>query len=143
MAELHARVEELECLKDQMQTVRMSIAKAVSDGTLIIHRDTDRFHQEMCIRDLNIKFENLESTGNVDSAQAAAVTSHKEWLDIKSVDISVQKNLSNLFASGRALKDKLEIEKTLKVEEALTGYYKRGEARKSDHQTYLIQICQI
>jgi len=86
MAELHARVEELECLKDQMQTVRMSIAKAVSDGTLIIHRDTDRFHQEMCIRDLNIKFENLESTGNVDSAQAAAVTSHKEWLDIKSVD---------------------------------------------------------
>jgi len=32
MAELHARVEKLESLKDQMQAVRMSIAKAVSDG---------------------------------------------------------------------------------------------------------------
>ena len=32
MAELHARVEELESLKDQMQAVGVSIAKAVSDG---------------------------------------------------------------------------------------------------------------
>jgi predicted component of type VI protein secretion system len=45
---------------------------------------------------------------NVDSAQAAATTSHKEWLDIKSVDVSVQKNLSNLFSSSAALKQKLE-----------------------------------
>jgi len=136
-------VEELESLKDQMQTMEMSIAKAVSDGTLIIHHDTNPFHQEMCIRDLNIECENLVSTEGVDSAQAATVISHKEWLDVKSVDVSVQKNLSSLFASGRALKEKLESEKALKVEETHKGYYNQGEPRKSDHRTYLIQICQI
>jgi hypothetical protein len=91
---------------------------------------------------LNIELEELDSTESVDSAQAATASSHKEWLDIKSVDVSVQKNLSNLFASGRALKEKLESEKTLKVNEALKEYYNQGEPRKSDHQTDLIQICQ-
>ena len=33
MAELHARIEELERLKGQMQAVAMSIANAVSEGT--------------------------------------------------------------------------------------------------------------
>ena len=33
MAELHARIEELERLKDQMQAVGMSITNAVSEGT--------------------------------------------------------------------------------------------------------------
>jgi hypothetical protein len=36
-------VEELEGLKDQVIAVEMSIAKAVSDGTLIINHDTDPF----------------------------------------------------------------------------------------------------
>jgi len=36
-------VEELESLKDQMQTLGISIAKAVSDGALIINHDTDPF----------------------------------------------------------------------------------------------------
>jgi hypothetical protein len=34
MVELDARVEELESLKDQMQAMGISIAKAVSDGEL-------------------------------------------------------------------------------------------------------------
>jgi len=87
---------------------------------------------------LNIELDKLSSTETVDSAQAATAISHKEWLKIESVDVSVQKNLSNLFASGRALKQKLESEKTLKVEKALNEYYNRGESRKSDHQTDLI-----
>ena len=100
----------------------------------------------MYFGDLNIEIENLESTKSVDSAQAAAVTSRKEWLDSKSVDVSVQKNRSNLFSSGRALKEKLEkleTEKTLRVKEALEKCNDQGEPRKSDHQTDLIQICQI
>jgi len=35
-AELHTRVEELESLKDQVQAVKMSIAKAVSEGPLLL-----------------------------------------------------------------------------------------------------------
>jgi predicted component of type VI protein secretion system len=96
----------------------------------------------MCISDLNIEFEEL-GPESVESAQAAAASSHKEWLDITSVDVSVQKNLSNLFSSGRVLKEKLESEKQLKVKEACKAYYNQGEPRKSDHQTDLIQVCQI
>jgi len=138
-AELHARVEGLESLKIGMQAMGMSIAKAVSDGTLIINHDTDPFHQEM----INIEFEKLVSTETVDSAQAATATSHKEWLDIESADVRVEKNLSNLFAPGRTLKEKLESEKTLKVHKAFNEYYNQGEPRKRYHQTDLIQICQI
>jgi len=36
MAELHTRAEELVSLKDQMQALGMSIAKAVSDGHLLL-----------------------------------------------------------------------------------------------------------
>jgi len=97
----------------------------------------------MCICDLNIEFEKLESTESIDSAQAAAVTSHKEWLGIELVDVNVQKNLSNLFSSGRALKEKRESEKILKVNEAFKEYSNQGEPRKGDHQTDLIQICQV
>ena len=43
MAELHARIEELERLKDQMQAVGMSITNVVSDGTLILNHDTNPF----------------------------------------------------------------------------------------------------
>jgi len=41
----------------------------------------------MCICDLNIDFEKLRSTERVNSALAATVTSHKEWFDIKLIDV--------------------------------------------------------
>ena len=46
MAELHARIEGLERLKDQMLAMGGSIAEAVSDGTLILHHDTNPFPSE-------------------------------------------------------------------------------------------------
>ena len=45
-AELQARMEELERLKDQMQAVEITIAKAVSDATLILNHDTNPFPPE-------------------------------------------------------------------------------------------------
>jgi hypothetical protein len=95
----------------------------------------------MFISNQNIEFGELGLTERVDSAQVATATSHTEWLDIESVDVSVQRSLSNLFSSGRALQEKKK--KILKVEEAFQEYYNQGELRKSDHQTDLIQICQI
>ena len=98
------------------------------------------------MRDLNFEFENLESTISIDPAQAATATLHKNWLDIKSVEIRVQNRFSNLFLSGRAQKAKLEIEKELqdrKAREALKKYYKQGEPRKGDHHADLTQVCQI
>ena len=85
------------------------------------------FHQEIHTRGLNSEFENLESTEGVDSAQATTATLHKEWLHIESIDVSVQKGLSNLLTSGRAQKEKLENEKALRAREALEKYYKQGE----------------
>ncbi len=55
------------------------------------------FYQKMDIHGLNFEVEKLESTEDVDFAQATAVTLHKDWLDIKSVDVGVQQGLSNLF----------------------------------------------
>jgi len=130
-------------MKDQMQALGMSIAKAVSDGHSLLITTPIPFHQdqERYFGDLHIEFEDLKATKSVNSAQAAAVTSHKEWLDIKSVNVSVQKNWSNLFSSGKALKEKLEkleTEKTLKVKEARRKCHDQGEPRKTDHQTGLI-----
>jgi len=71
------------------------------------------FDQEM----INIEFEQLESTEAIDSARVATATSHKEWRNLK----------FNRFFSR----------KTLEV------YYNQGELTRSDHQTDLIQICQI
>jgi len=107
----------------------------VTGPPLLITRLTP-FHQESCIGDLNVEFEKLESTETLDSAQAATATSHNEW---QSVDLSVQKNLSNLFSSSKAVKEK----KTVKVNEVFQEYYNQGEPRKGDHQTDLIRICQI
>ena len=132
MAELHSRTEELERLKDLMESVGMSIANAVSKGTLILNHDTDPFLKGIHARDLNSEFEDLESTEGVDSAQAATTILHKDWLNIKSGDVGVQKSLSNLFSS----KEKLS-------REAFERYYKQGEPRKGDNQADLIQICQI
>ena len=83
----------------------------------------------MYIRDVNIEFEKLETTESVDAAQAATATSHNDWVDIKSIDVSAPKTLSNLFSSGRAQKEKLE-QKTC---EAFEKYYKEGEPRQGDH----------
>ncbi|SRR5258706_8398583 len=99
----------------------------------------------MNIHSLNFEVETLEPTEGIDSAQAATASMHKNWLDIRSVDVSVQKGLSNLFSSGRAQKEKLEIEKELqagKAREALKKYYKQGEPRKSDHHANLTQVYQ-
>ena len=95
------------------------------------------FHQKMDIRDLNFEIENLESTEGVDSAQAATVILHGDWRDITSVDVNFQKSLSN-FLEGKTGKRKIE-----KAREAFGKYIEQGEPRKSDHQTDLIQICQI
>jgi hypothetical protein len=81
------------------------------------------FHQEMGIRGPSIEFEKLESAESVHSAETAATTSHKDWLDIESVDTSVPKRLSNLFPLGRAQKEKLENERARKSYE----YDRKGE----------------
>ena len=133
-------MEELERLKGQIQAMGMSISNAVSDGTLILNHNTNLipFYQEMHIRDLNFEFEKLESTEGVDSCNAATVTLHTDWLHIKSVNVNVQKSLSDLFSS----KEKQENKKVLKAQEAAQEaleafgkYYEQGEPRKSDHQT--------
>ena len=93
----------------------------------------------MYIRDLNLEVEKLESTEVVDPCHAATATLHKDWLDIKSVNVNVKKNLSVLFYSKA--KEKLENKKLLKAleaREAFWRYYKTGEPRKSDHQTDLM-----
>ena len=82
------------------------------------------FQKGICTHTLNSEFENVESTEGVNSAQALTATLHKDWLDIKSEDVSVQKGLSNLFSSGRAQKEKLEREKSQKTSEAFEKYYK-------------------
>ena len=97
----------------------------------------------MYIRDLDVEVEELESREGVDSAQAFTASLHKNWLDIKSVDVSVQKGLSDLFSSSRAQKEKLENEKELKAKEehkASEKYYKQGEPRKSDYHAYLTPV---
>ena len=91
------------------------------------------------MHDLNAEVEQLESTEAVDSCHAATATLHQDWLDIKSVDVNVQKNLSDLFSS----KEKLEYKKEVKAREAFGKYYAQGEPRKSDYQTDLMPICQI
>ena len=88
------------------------------------------FHQEMSIWGLNIEFEKLESTESVDSARSATATSHKGWLDIESVDASVQKTLSNLLSLGRTRKMSVEVKKELKAEDAFMKYYNQGEPRE-------------
>ena len=84
----------------------------------------------MYIRDGNLEVEKLESTESVDSAQAAEATLCKDWLDIKSGDVVVQKNLSKLFSS----KGKLEMKLEMKAREAFESYFKQGEPMKSDDQ---------
>ena len=49
MAELDSRMEELEGLKDRMQAVGTSMAKAVSDGTPIINRDYTSLSIRICV----------------------------------------------------------------------------------------------
>ena len=49
MAELDIRMEELEGLKDQMQAMGASMAKAVSDGTPIINRNYPSLSIRICV----------------------------------------------------------------------------------------------
>ena len=84
------------------------------------------FHQEMSIRKLNLEFDELESPENVDSAQVATATSHKDYC-------SDQKSLSKLF---RKENDKRAIS-------AFRKYHEQGELRQGDHGIYLMCICQI
>jgi len=135
-------MEALERLKDQMRAMVMSIAKAVSDRTSIISIMTPiPFRQEMCIRDLNFEFAKLKSTDSVDSAQVAIAVSYKDWRDIKSVGVSVQKSRSSLLHLGRAQKgkleklEKLESEKKREAQNAFEKYFEQGEPRKEHHQT--------
>ena len=79
----------------------------------------------MHIREVNFEVERLEPTEGVDSAQADTAILHKDWLELKSVEVGVQKSLSNLFSS----KEKLE----MKSRAALERYHKQGEPRKSDN----------
>ena len=100
----------------------------------------------MDIRELNFEVIKHESTKGVESAQAATVTLYEDWLGIESVDVSVQKGLSTLFSSSHTQKEKMEKKKKLRQREAhkaLKKYCDQGESRKSDHQTNLIQTCQI
>ena len=89
----------------------------------------------MYTHDVNLEIEKLESTEDVDSAQAGTVTLHKDWLAIKSGDVGVQKSLSNLFSS----KGKLEV----KSEEASEKYFRQGEPRKRPHHADLTRIYQV
>jgi hypothetical protein len=99
----------------------------------------------MCIHDLDSEFEGVKPTNYVDSAQAATAISHKDWRDIKSVDLSVQKSPSSLSSSGGTYEEKLEMneEKRLKAQRAFYKYHGKGEPRNCDHQTNLMEICQI
>ena len=131
-----------------MEAMGMSIAKAVSDGTFILNHDTDSFPKGICTHDLSSEFGHLESAKGVHSAQAVRATLHKDWLDVKSADVSVQTQtrLSSLFSSGRSgrvQREQLEYEKEGKVDEAIEKCRTQGEPRKSDHQADLTQVCQI
>ena len=118
-----------------MRAMRISVANTVSDGTLILNHETNiiiPFHQEIYIRDVNSEFEKLGPTESVDSAQVATATLYKDWLDIKSVDVSVQKSRSNWFSSARAQKEKLENEKLQKSQVAFIKYCRQGEPRRCE-----------
>ena len=128
-------MEGLERLKYQMDAVGMSIAKAVGDGSLSRACPLIPFNQEMCLRDLNIELEKLKSTEKVDSAQAATVASHKDWLDTKSV--GAPKGLTKIFSS---LKGKQRNEETLKSQPVFEKYCRQGGARKSDYQVDLMRF---
>ena len=92
----------------------------------------------MCIGGLNFRIGKLKSTEKVDSARAATATSHKDWLDTKSVD--APKGLSKFFSS---LKGKQRNEETLESHIVFEKYYRQGEARKSDYQVDLMQISRF
>ena len=97
----------------------------------------------MYIRNLNFEIANLASKDSVDFAQAVTATSHKDWIDMTSVNVGVQKGLSSLLSSGRTQKQKRESEKILKAQAAFQIYYEQGEPRKRDHPTELMEVFQI
>jgi phosphotransferase system HPr-like phosphotransfer protein len=90
------------------------------------------FHQEMYIRDLNIEFENSNQQRVSTQLKLPQRLHTKIGLTSnRSMSVS-QKSLSSLLSSGRAQKEKLEMEneKRLKAREAFEEYHKQGEPRK-------------
>ena len=84
--------------------------------------------QEIFIRDFNIELANLESNvKSVPVTQAATGALYKEWRDIESAEVIMQRGLANLLSSGRIQRAKLEIKKRTKVKEAFERYYEKGE----------------
>ena len=129
--ELQTRIEELEALENRMESVGVSIAKAVSEGISIVNSVSYLLDQEMDIRDLNLELANLKSTiKSVPATQDATATLYKEWRNIESTDVIIERGLSNLLSSGRTQRERLENKKILKANEAaqaLEMYYEQGE----------------
>ena len=74
------------------------------------------------------------------------MTSYEDRWNITPDGAKAENRLYGLLSLGRAQKEKLENEKRRKRRKNQTAfekYYKQGEARNVDHQTDLIQICQI
>ena len=123
MAELQARIEELESLEDRARAVGGSITKAVS-GVLDPEPRCRCLHQEIYLRDLNQEFTNLKLTENVTSAQAATANFYNDWQETYSGEI---KRLTRFISS--ALRDK-----QIRDEEAAFRLYcNEGEPRNSDY----------
>ena len=85
----------------------------------------------MYIRDFNLELANLESTvRSIPATQAATKTLYKEWREIESTDVIIERGLSNLLSSGRTQRERLENKKRMKAqeaEEAFEKFYKQGE----------------
>jgi len=85
----------------------------------------------MCIRDLDLELANLESTINsVPATHTATAISYKEWNDIESTDVIIERGLSNLLSSGRTQRERLKNKKRMKEKEANEAfdlYYEQGD----------------
>ena len=132
-----------------MKDVRSSISQAVSASVKITNSEVNTFPQEMYVRDLNHEFSNLESTGGVDSAAIAAITSYRDWRDCQSAvrlvgavdtpagatDVTIQERLSNLLSSGRTRRDKKDeyMREMEKAQVASKKYLEQGTPRNSNY----------
>ena len=87
---------------------------------LILNHDTDRFCQEIYLRNLNLEFENVERADTARYHQGATAALYKEWQDIEA-----QSRLSKFLSSAN-----IRSEKKKKSEEAaLKSYFNKGERR--------------
>jgi hypothetical protein len=99
----------------------------------------------MYIRDLNFEFENL----NQQRLSTLLKLPQRLYTKIgvtSSRSMSVSKKACPacfLRSSSKGKTGKLERREKGKHVRAFEEYYKQGEPRKSDHQTDLMQVCQI